>query len=203
MQGSAIPELRRYDGSRGPPGPDPVGQPGGNPAGAAAVGLGEPRFAVPEQVAEVMSATDGLPGETPAAIAPKKFAQPSVSDREPDADVTARAQEEAMRRYPAIGVKDSDENQLYLTRVADLKSEMPDLMKDPHWPLLIAEQLAAQEGWKRADQPADDTAPPTPVSEDGTKTPRQPLPPEPADPSVPPPPPTPSNVPQEAPPTAK
>lgn len=105
------------------------------------------------------------------------------------------AQAEAMRRYPAIGVKDSDENQLYLSRVVDLKSEMPDLMKDPHWPLVIAEELAAKEGWKRADQPSDDTAP---ITEEEMKTPRQALPIEPADPAVPP---TPPTVPQEAPPT--
>ena len=123
--------------------------------------------------------------------------------KETPEEIRKLAEAEAMRRYPAIGVKDSDENQLYLTRVADLKSEMPDLMKDPHWPLLIAEQLAAQEGWKRADQPADDTAPAAPGAEERTKAPRQPLPPEPSDPSVPPLPPTPSNVPQEAPPTAK
>ena len=113
------------------------------------------------------------------------------------------AEAEAMRRYPAIGVKNSDENQLYLSRVADLQSEMPDLIKDPHWPLLIAEQLAAQEGWKRADQPSDDTAPPTPFSEEEMKIPRQTIPPEPADPSVPPQLPVPSNVPQEAPSAAK
>ena len=125
------------------------------------------------------------------------------ASKETPEQIRKLAEAEAMRRYPAIGVKNSDENQLYLSRVADLKSEMPDLMKDPHWPLLIAEQLAVQEGWKRADQPSDDTAPPTPLSEEEMKTPRQPLPPEPADPSVPPLPPVPSNVPQEAPPTAK
>ncbi len=101
------------------------------------------------------------------------------------------AQAEAVRRYPAIGTKNSDENQLYLERVTVLRTEKPELMQDPHWPLIIADELAEELGWKRADLPADDTAPTT---EEEMKTPRQTLPTDSAEPAVPP------TVPQEAPP---
>ena len=122
-----------------------------------------------------------------------------VSKETPEV-ITRLAQAEAMRRYPALADKDSPENQLYLARVIELKSEMPDLTRDPQWPLAIAEQIAASEGWKRADRPDDDTAPALPLSEEEMKIPKQTLP---LDPSVPALPPTPSGIPQEAPPTAK
>lgn len=128
------------------------------------------------------------------------------ASRETPREITQLAQVEAMRRYPALGVKGSDENQLYLARVADLKNEMPDLMKDPHWPLLIAEELAAHEGWKRADQPSDDTASPAapPEGERKDTKPGAPMPPtDPALPAAPAVPPAPPEIPQEAPPTAK
>ena len=124
-----------------------------------------------------------------------KFTGKSKDDT-PEA-IMKLAQAEAMRRYPAIGVKDSDENQLYLARVADLKSEMPDLMKNPRWPLVVAEELAAKEGWKSADQPADDTEPPSPLPGEEMKNLRKPLPSDPSDPDALP---TPPNIPQEAPP---
>ncbi len=101
------------------------------------------------------------------------------------------AQAEAMRRYPAIGVKNSDENQLYLERVTVLKSEKPELMRDPHWPLVVADELADELGWKRADLPSDDSAP---VTDEDMKRPRQALPADAAEPSATP------TVPQEAPP---
>lgn len=122
------------------------------------------------------------------------------ASKETPAVITRLAQDEAMRRYPALADKDSPENQLYLARVIELKSEMPDLTKDPHWPLIIAEQIAATEGWKRADRPDDDTAPATPLPEEELKSPKRSLPPDPSVPALPP---TPSDIPQEAPPTAK
>ena len=125
------------------------------------------------------------------------------ASKETPKEITQLAQAEAMRRYPALGVKDSDENQLYLARVADLKTEMPDFMKDPHWPLILAEQLAEHEGWKRADLPSDENAPPRPLSEQEMKAPKLPPPADIADPAVPSLPPIPPGVPQEAPPPAK
>ena len=92
-------------------------------------------------------------------------------------EITKLAGAELMHRYPAIGVENSPENKLYVKRVNELRDEMPVLFKDPHWPLKIGEELAAQEGWTRADAPADDTAPPAPLPAGAQKIPQ---PPEPA-----------------------
>jgi hypothetical protein len=109
--------------------------------------------------------------------------------KETPEEITKLAGAELMRRYPAIRAEGSPENKLYVARVNALKDEMPDLFKDPHWPIIIGEQLAAHEGWTRADAPPDDTTPPA-------ESPKAPQPP---DLGVPPPPPIPSDVPQEAP----
>ena len=120
--------------------------------------------------------------------------------KETPQEITKLAEAESMRRYPALGVRNSDENQLYLSRVNDLKLEMPELLKDPHWPLLIAEQLATQEGWKRSDLPSDDNVPPAPTGPDAPEMARPPAPPDLSEPPVPS---LPSEVPQEAPPSPR
>ena len=134
------------------------------------------------------------------------FVQFTGMSRETPQEITRLAQVEAMRRYPALADKDSEENHLYLARVADLKNVMPELLDDPLWPLVIADKLATAQGWKRADQPSDDTTPPAtpPEGEIKDAKPALPLPPDdPAAPPVPPVPPVPSEIPQEAPPAAK
>jgi len=108
--------------------------------------------------------------------------------KETPEEITRLAKVELMRRYPAIGVKNSPENAIFVARVKELQAEMPDITKDPHWPLTIGEQLAAQEGWKRADAPADDTPPLTDAP--------LPPPPQPAEQPISP---ATSDVPQEAP----
>ncbi len=112
--------------------------------------------------------------------------------KETPEEITKLAKTELMRRYPAIGVKDSPENEMFVARINDLKTEFPDIFKNPRWPLEIGEQLAAQEGWTRADAPADDAASRPPAGRDDA-------------PKLPPPgaPMPPADVPQEAPPPAK
>lgn len=76
--------------------------------------------------------------------------------------ITQMAAAEAGRRYPALLDKESKENELLLARKKELEQEpaMKEIFfKDPKWPLVLAEQLAAQEGWKRADLPAETTPP--------------------------------------------
>lgn len=107
--------------------------------------------------------------------------------KETPEEIARLAGEELRRRYPMLADRASPEREILDARVAELRVEMPELFKNPRWPLEIGEQLAAQEGWKRADLPSEDNAPPTPLPADELKTPR---------PSVPPPP---SDVPQEAP----
>ena len=128
--------------------------------------------------------------------------------RETPKEITQLAQVEAIRRYPALAVKGSDENQLYLTRVAELKDAFPKLTDNPLWPLIVADELALAQGWKRADQPSDDATPPATLPEGEIKDtkpafplpptgPAKPMPPtDPASPSVPPVPPAPSDIPK-------
>ena len=115
------------------------------------------RLSVSEQVVELMPASgaepavmNGLPGEAPASIAPTRSAQPHVSDRDLDGGATARAQEEAMRRYPAIGVEGSVENELFLERLRKLKEDRPEFFDEEEWPLYLAEGVAKEQGWVRA-----------------------------------------------------
>ncbi len=124
--------------------------------------------------------------------------------RETPKEITQLAQFEAMRRYPALADKDSDENHLYISRVTDLKNVMPELLNDPLWPLIIADKLAQDQGWKRADQTPEDPEPPATLPGGETKTvkPEMPLPP-PTDPATPFAPPAPSDFLKEAPPAAK
>jgi hypothetical protein len=65
---------------------------------------------------------------------------------------------EAMRRYPALAVDGSKENILFGVRWREMKLDvqMRDSLKDPRWPLNLAEQLAAHEGWVRADLKRED-----------------------------------------------
>ena len=86
--------------------------------------------------------------------------------------ITQMAAAEAARRYPALLDKESKENALLVARKNEMEQEpaMKEIFfKDPKWPLVLAEQLAAQEGWKRADT-ADESIPPTetePKASDG------------------------------------
>ena len=76
--------------------------------------------------------------------------------------ITQMAAEEATRRYPALLDKESKENALLVARKKELEQDaaMKEIFfKDPKWPLVLAEQLAAQEGWKRADLPEEKTSP--------------------------------------------
>jgi hypothetical protein len=59
-----------------------------------------------------------------------------------------------MRRYPALAAADSPENQIYIETYRELKGTRPDFFEDPDWPLQLADLIARNEGWQRADQPA-------------------------------------------------
>ncbi len=99
--------------------------------------------------------------------------------KETPEEITRLAKVELMRRYPAIADKTTPENEMFVDRIKELQVELPDVFKNPRWPLEIGEQLAAQEGWKRADVPADDSAPLPPESM--TAAPKVPQPPIPSE----------------------
>lgn len=135
----------------------------------------ELRLSVPDVAVEVMQGkpaqprvADTIPPQ-PAAAATKP---PAVSDQENPAVVTARAQEEAIRRYPAIGQKDSPENQLFLQRVRELRTERPEFFEDPGWPVYLADALAREQRWTRPDQ--GPVAPPEIPEPSGPSQPAEP-----------------------------
>jgi hypothetical protein len=115
------------------------------------------------------------------------------------------AEFELMKRYPAVGKKGSPENDLFLERIKELKVTLPELFDNPRWPLDIGEQLALQEGWRRADAPDEENSPPPPAPQPPANAERMPEPPIPAlppDPGIPSTPTIPP-LPQDAPPPPK
>lgn len=110
---------------------------------AAATGI-EP--ARPEPGASPAKPSTETPTRTPAAPA-----APGLDL----AAITRSAQQEAMRRYPALGVKESTENVAYLAAYREMKeSGKADFFANPEWPIELAEVLAIQNRWARGDQPA-------------------------------------------------
>ena len=77
------------------------------------------------------------------------------------AAVTRSAQLEAMRRYPALAIKDSVENEVFVTTYRQLKERgNTEFFSNPEWPLELAEKLATENGWARGDRPAPAAAEP-------------------------------------------
>ncbi len=98
------------------------------------------------------------------------------------AKLTQEAQKEAIRRYPALGVKDSPENQSFVESYKDLKhGGGRSFLEDPEWPLRLAEILATREGWMDSDgkrkQPKATPLPdePEPPAPDPAKPMREPI----------------------------
>lgn len=96
-----------------------------------------------------------------AANAPaKQSAQVPASDDL--AEITRSAQMEAMRRYPALAVKDSLENAAFVSTYKQLRDAgSNDFFSNPEWPIELAELLAKREGWARGGSPM--TTGPSPV----------------------------------------
>jgi hypothetical protein len=115
------------------------------------------RISLPSDAAEVFGEKEAkvagqtAPGEPPASKQPATPAQPTASKT---SNVTLRSQQEAMRRYPALAAADSPENQIYVETYRELKGTRPDFFEDPEWPIQLADLIARNEGWQRADQPA-------------------------------------------------
>ena len=114
-------------------------------------------------------------GKTGKGVKPSESvvpAEPPIS-AEMEA-VTVGAKNEATRRYPALGVKDSVENTLFVAAYRKYKDEgKAAFFSNPEWPLELAEILATRHHWIRGDRPAvletplevipdQDLPPPTP-----------------------------------------
>ena len=78
------------------------------------------------------------------------------------AEITRSAQQEAMRRYPALAMKDSLENAVFVSTYKQLKdANSDDFFANPEWPIELAELLAKREGWVRGGAPM--TTGPAPI----------------------------------------
>jgi len=94
------------------------------------------------------------------------------------AEITRSAQQEAMRRYPALALKDSLENAVFVSTYKQLKDAgSDDFFGNPEWPLELAELLAKREGWQRGGSPMTTGPAPVldpPATDPATATERQP-----------------------------
>ena len=115
----------------------------------------------PKAVAKGVASTANLPGPqiTTSAPQPPATAPASKADL---TEITIGAQQEAIRRYPALGIKDSLENGAFIETYRQLKeSGGADFFANPEWPIELAELLAKREGWSRGGRPM--TTGPAPV----------------------------------------
>jgi hypothetical protein len=79
---------------------------------------------------------------------------PVAAGPETPENITARAQREAIRRYPALGVKGSLENQMFVSTYREIRDAGgDDFFTNPQWPIEIAELLAKRERWVRGAPP--------------------------------------------------
>jgi hypothetical protein len=133
--------------------------------------VGETTFAVrdlqlslPSGVVEVIdpqAVAKGVSGGAPAEPSVATNAPPKTTAEEL-AEVTKIAQQEAIRRYPALAIKDSLENEAFVSTFSQLKAAgSGEFFENPEWPLELAELLAKREGWQRGGGPM--TTGPAPV----------------------------------------
>lgn len=106
--------------------------------------------------------SEGVPGldATPdrtAAAAPTATPAPAIATAPAAAkeltfqEKFAASQQAAMRRYPALARVGSPENRLFLTASREARAGQEELLKDPNWPLILADYCADKEGWPRSD----------------------------------------------------
>jgi hypothetical protein len=115
-------------------------------------------IALPAEAVEITDERAAASGKSvaasePAAKAPRVSEEPAAN--ETPAEITARAQREVIRRYPALGVKGSLENQAFVNLFTELRDNGgDDFFKNPEWPIELAELLAKRERWQRGAAPA-------------------------------------------------
>jgi hypothetical protein len=110
---------------------------------------------VGEKPATGTAATAGEPAAAGAKVpGVPSAAAPIAAGPEKPEQITARAQREAIRRYPALGVKDSLENQMFITTYREIRDAGgDDFFTNPEWPIELAELLAKRERWTRGAAP--------------------------------------------------
>lgn len=89
-------------------------------------------------------------------------------------ELNALAQKEAVRRYPGIGEKFSEQNEQYVAAARELGDTLPDFKKSPQWPLDLAVQLAGTHGWKSVDDLEEEAKAEKPAPEKAPEAPSEP-----------------------------
>ncbi len=88
---------------------------------------------------------------------------PTAASADDLASITMSAQREAIRRYPALAVQNSLENEAFVSTYQQLKdSGGAEFFTNPEWPIELAELLAKREGWARGAMPSS-TGPASPA----------------------------------------
>lgn len=99
-------------------------------------------------VATAKTAVDAAPAR-PAAH------QEAPPANETSAQITARSQREAIQRYPALGIKGSLENQMFVSLYTEMRQNGgDDFFLNPEWPIELAELIAKREHWQHGAPPA-------------------------------------------------
>jgi hypothetical protein len=133
-------------------------------------GVRDLHVSLPSNVVEIVDPTAlskgvSLANSKAGASAPGDAKAPGKSNPAEDgqlAEITRAAQQEAMRRYPALSIKDSIENAMFVSTYKQLRDAGSDeFFSNPEWPMQLAELLAQREGWVRGSGPV--TTAPAPV----------------------------------------
>lgn len=83
------------------------------------------------------------------------------------AEAVDASKREAARRYPALGVEDSEENLALRDAVSEMKvGGQRAFFNDPDWPVRLAEQLAQLYGWQDANGKRKEPRKQAPPAED-------------------------------------
>ena len=105
----------------------------------------------PSAVAKGVSGGRAEPEDATTAPTVPPAAEPTPEDL---AAITASAQREAIRLYPALGIRDSIENVAFISTYQQIKqSGKKDFFANPEWPIELAEYLAKRDGWARGGAP--------------------------------------------------
>ncbi|MGC3988487.1 MAG: hypothetical protein QM796_02140 [Chthoniobacteraceae bacterium] len=104
----------------------------GHPAGGAVA-------SAPPSASASAVASDGKASPSASASA---SAQTSAAPKQEQFATVEEAKAEAVRRYPNLGIEGTDFNLAFIERYQIYKIQNPDFLKDPSWPLRIAEEIA-------------------------------------------------------------
>lgn len=105
--------------------------------------------AKPDLAQSPPTATPSIPAAaaTPPVLAPDSVAlergSPAQPTPAPQFTSAEDAQQEAVRRYPDLGVKGSKLNTEFVARYKLYQQQRPEYFRDPSWPMHLAEELAS------------------------------------------------------------